>query len=132
MKTETRSYRAVAIQAGLVAAVGAGLIHAIGLLLDVSMVADGPTGVAEIPLLLSVAQAFGITLIGAGVAFLIARRSDDAARIYMWIAVVLFVLMTGNAFVAADGVATAIVLTLMHIAVLVPTLYWVVPALQRK
>ena len=87
---------------------------------------------AEIPLLLSVAQAFGITLIGAGVAFLIARRSDDAARIYMWIAVVLFVLMTGNAFVAADGVATAIVLTLMHIAVLVPNLYWVVPALQRK
>lgn len=65
------------------AAVKAAVVHVISLALHASMAATTPgsDGPMEIPLGLTIIQSLVFTLIGAGVAWLIAKRSDRAPRI---------------------------------------------------
>ncbi len=118
-------------RAAIAAAAGAVAIYLIADALGASMEASQPgaDGPEVVPLGLVIGQSFLLPIIGAGVAYLLSKRTAKAPTIYVGIAVALFVLTSISAIVNGETAGTVIALLLIHVAVLAPTLLWVVPAL---
>ena len=121
----------LAVQAAVVAAIGSVIVYLVADALGASMLASQPGAdePQEVPLLLVVVQSLLFPLIGAGVGWFLSRRTSSGPRIFTWLAVAVFVLLSISALVNGDGAGTVVALLLMHVAVLAPTLVWVVPAL---
>lgn len=122
-------WRNVGIAAG-VALVGVAIIHLIAQALGVSMIADTPAGTQEVPLVIAAVQAVVFTVIGAGFGWVMARFSESPGRIWLIAAIIVLVAQGANAFIAADDIATGVVLNIEHLAVFAPSLVWVYPALK--
>lgn len=118
-------------RAAIAATAGAVVIYLVADALGASMEASQPgsDGPEVVPLGLVIGQSLLLPIIGAGLAWLLARRTAKARTIYMWAAMALFVLTSLSALVNGDTAGTIVALLLIHVAVLAPTLLWVVPAL---
>ena len=126
-----REYAKIAVRAAVVASVGSVIIYLIADALGASMLASQPggDGTEDVPLALVVVQSLLFPLVGATVAWFIARRMSNGGKIYTWLAIAVFIGLSISALANGDGASTVIALLSMHVAVLVPTLLWVVPAL---
>lgn len=121
-------YAKTALKAAAVSAAGVGVIGVIGMLLDVSMLAESFGGdPMEIPVAFAVAQAAIITIIGAFGARAFFRRSTRPVAAFRILAWVVFAMISLSAILGTDDTGTLTVLLLMHVAVLGPTLLWLVP-----
>ncbi len=124
-------YTQIALRAAVIATIGSVIVYLVADALGASMLANQPGSdePEEVPLLLVIVQSFAFPLIGAVFAWFISKRRSTGPRIFTWLAVAIFVLLSISALVNGDGAGTIVALLLMHIVVLVPTLRWIVPAL---
>ena len=123
-------YTKTAIKAGVAAAVAVLAIGLVGQVFDVSMMAATfGSEETEIPVPFAAIQALVVTIIGAFAARAIFINSPTPSRAYRVLALVAFVTISGMAVAGAADVGTTVVLLTMHVAVLVPTMVWLIPAL---
>jgi hypothetical protein len=94
---------------------------------DVDYTAELPS----ITLALAVSQAFGMSLLGGIFGFLLKLSGREPARIYRTSSIAVFLILGVLVSVQAGSWATAVGLWGLHSLVLLPTLRWVVPAIER-
>ena len=119
--------------AAVAAAIGVALTHLVFGALGADFVVE-PPGQAESEVAVAQAAlvAFGVTLLGGGVAALLARSTERPARWFVVAVVVVLVLFAANPVLSAEQVLTVVALEVEHLVAAAAALALLLPGLRAR